>query len=123
MSGTVTKRMVVGGNGDAANANVSLKLGSVKDRLPFWARNVPTLKIKSVTLVGKDAKVLGSIIISACASAAAKEGDKVGAWRVLNWNDVAIDGKDMEGWVVSAEAKTCEGQEPGAVYLLLQYTL
>jgi hypothetical protein len=117
------KRMVAGANGDAANANVSLQLGNVRDRLPFWARNEPALKIKSVTLVGKDAKVLGSIKISACAGTTVNEGDKVGVWRVLSWNDLAIDSKGMEGWVLSAEAKTCEGKEPGAAYMLLQYTL
>lgn len=81
------------------------------------------LNIESVTLVGKDSKVLISIKVSACADAAGKAGDKVGAWRMLNWNHGAFDSKGMEGWVLSAKAIICKGKEPGDVSILLQYTL
>ncbi|KAH7370958.1 hypothetical protein BKA66DRAFT_573143 [Pyrenochaeta sp. MPI-SDFR-AT-0127] len=78
-------KMVAGYKGDVANMEVTMQLRNIKDRLPFWVRDQKELRVKGITLVGKDIKVIGNVKISAAGDTKMKEGEKVGVWRVCSW--------------------------------------
>ncbi|KAG7293890.1 hypothetical protein NEMBOFW57_003950 [Staphylotrichum longicolle] len=112
-----------GGAAAVTGQPISLKLGNLKDRLPFWSRREPSLVVRSVALLSKNTKLVNALAIEGITSQSLETTD-VGVCKMRSWTALA-GVTSLDGWEVKVDNKlevlgeTEEKVE--SVYLLVNY--
>ncbi|KAK3984019.1 hypothetical protein QBC44DRAFT_375621 [Cladorrhinum sp. PSN332] len=111
-------------NTNAERDEVVMRLDSIRERLPFWARRAEGVEVKGVSLVGKDAKFVDGLTVTV-----GSEGKVVGTvsseqisdWRVRAWKD--FDVKGLERWTISGPKVDLKGSSVDNVPMLVCHVL
>ncbi|KAL8410061.1 hypothetical protein RB594_008236 [Gaeumannomyces avenae] len=108
--------------GGTAEGDVGVKLGSLKDRLPFWSRRQPKLAVRSVALASRNAKLAKALSIEGVTDDSG-ESAAVGDCTMMTWS--GLQGvKSMDDWEVKVGGTTVLGDKEDkveGVYLLVNY--
>ncbi|KAL8383083.1 hypothetical protein RB595_006710 [Gaeumannomyces hyphopodioides] len=103
--------------------DVGVKLGNLKDRLPFWSRRQPTLAVRSVALASRNAELAKGLSIEGVTTDNG-ESAAVGSCTMMTWSGLQ-NPKSMDGWEVKVGGgtKVFAGKEDkvDGVYLLVNY--
>lgn len=103
---------------------VVMTLDSIKERLPFWARQEEGVEIKGISLVGRDATFVDGLTVSAGSEGkipGQASSEQITEWRVRAWTDLNV--KDLEKWTITSPKEDSQGTKVENVYLLVCYVL
>jgi hypothetical protein len=117
-----------GAEGDAAGAATTcLRLGNLKDRLPFWSRRQKTLQVCAVSLMSKSSMLVQGVdVFGADGIALSSEVGKdeiLGDCTLRTWS--GLDAQNLDGWEVRPKkAQQLLGETETAVenvYMMIRY--
>jgi hypothetical protein len=98
--------------------DISMKLGNLKDRLPFWSRRQEALQVREVTFISKSQSLVSKLEIPALVSKSAWQSGNIGSFFKRSCT-ATVNNLD---WVIKAKtAVEQEGKPVENVYLLIHY--
>jgi hypothetical protein len=103
----------------ALTGDVSMLLGDIDERVPFWTRLKPGLEVHDITLIREDVFFTDGLTLSA--DVGNPEAGKVGSWRCRTWT--GLDVTDLKQWRITTKAETLKNKKVKNVYMLLGYVL
>ncbi|KAM0226548.1 hypothetical protein ACHAQD_000471 [Fusarium lateritium] len=106
------------GSPDGQTASrISLKLGDLKDRLPFFARNQPDLEVRTVSLFSKSQELVASTHFSYLdASDGEWDSQPLGKGMLKIYRDLKL--RTFRNWEISTDSGTSEMEN---IYLIVFY--
>lgn len=111
---------LLAGKGKGDGAEVSMKFGDLKQRLPFWSRQQDALEVRAVTLMSKSQTLLSGLQIPALSSVTDWDDGKIGDCftRSCSTTETNMDWIFKTKVAIDNDVNTVED-----VYLVIQYLL
>ncbi|KAK6452844.1 hypothetical protein FP744_10009095 [Trichoderma asperellum] len=102
----------------AGDRVITMKLGDLYERLPFWARDRGTADAKGITLVSKSAALVNAMTVSVAKGK--WDSQSISGWQVRSQNK--LQKPEWKGWEFSVTAKNLnESDKIEDVYMLVRY--
>ncbi|KAI0448399.1 hypothetical protein F5B21DRAFT_522016 [Xylaria acuta] len=112
--------------GSGAGSTAGLKLGNLKERLPYWSRQQPKYKVHDIIWASESSKLVEALGVSGV-SAPGHDDKKVssfGRCTVKTWSNLntvtSLEGS--QGWELTVPAKVLGDETVPNVYMLMRYT-
>ncbi|KAH6950875.1 hypothetical protein DER45DRAFT_493623 [Fusarium avenaceum] len=102
----------------AGTKEITMKLGDLHQRLPFWAKDLGRIEVRNITLVSKHVEFVDALTISVAKGA--WDSQLLNKWRVRSYPKAQVqDWKEWEFKIKPSSLK--EPSTVGDVYMLLSY--
>ncbi|PTB34818.1 hypothetical protein M441DRAFT_154811 [Trichoderma asperellum CBS 433.97] len=102
----------------AGDRVITMKLGDLYERLPFWARDRGTADAKGITLVSKSTGLVNAMTVSVAKGK--WDSQSISGWQVRSQNK--LQKPEWKGWEFSVTAKNLkESDKIEDVYMLVRY--
>ncbi|KAJ5713548.1 uncharacterized protein N7483_010729 [Penicillium malachiteum] len=100
------------------DSNITMTLGDLEERLPFWAKRIGKLEARGITFVTKHKGLLDALTVSVAEGTS--ESTEILDWQVRSYKN--LQEKNWKNWTIAVQTNSLNQEdEVGDVYILVLY--